>query len=45
MWLSRFLRRQRCPECGERVDAAFCDACGYEIVEDARAAAGPRRLA
>ena len=43
MWLPKILRRSRCPECGERTDLAFCDKCGYELVEDARSTAGPRR--
>jgi len=30
-------RRKRCPECGHKVrEQAFCDACGYDLIEQTR---------
>jgi predicted amidophosphoribosyltransferase len=28
--------RKRCPECGHKVRQAYCDVCGYRLVEEAR---------
>jgi rRNA maturation endonuclease Nob1 len=29
--------RKRCPECGHKVrEQAFCDVCGYELIEQTR---------
>lgn len=30
-------RRRRCPECRHKVrEQAFCDVCGYELIEQTR---------
>ena len=30
-------RRKHCPECGHKVrEQTFCDACGYQLIEQAR---------
>jgi len=29
-------RRQRCPECMSRTHNAFCDVCGYELIQQTR---------
>lgn len=46
MRLPRFLRRRiRCPECGTKQGKAYyCEACGYELVEETKDEALPRRL-
>lgn len=29
-------RRKRCPECGHKVRETYCDACGYDLIEQTR---------
>ena len=30
-------RRRHCPECGHKVrEQAFCDVCGYKLIEQTR---------
>jgi len=28
--------RKRCPECGHTVREAYCDVCGYHLIEQTR---------
>ena len=34
--LTRLVRRDRCPECGQPVREAYCDVCGYDLIRQTR---------
>lgn len=34
--LTRFGRRERCPECGEPVHETYCEVCGYDLIRQTR---------
>jgi ribosomal protein L37E len=36
--------RKRCPECGHRIRETYCDVCGYDLIQQTRDQAIPRRM-
>lgn len=34
--ITRPFRRTRCPDCGHKVRETFCDACGYDLIQQTR---------